>query len=315
LPYPAIAVLLFLLGLALLGVITTGPRAGPSLATVAQAPPAALSIDAQTSLLVVSPHPDDESLCCAGAIQRVLHAGGRVAIVWMTSGDGSELDLLLLERSLWSSKLRDVGLRRMQEARAAATVLGVTVDQQFFLGYPDGELARLLTDHFTTPYRSKWSQQVPYEQALFPGHPYTGQSLEKDFAAVLERVHPTLILAPSPEDSHPDHRASGLLSMRVLKQRGALSSVRYWIVHGEEGWPSPRGLYEGLPLTPPRGAEELAAISLPLTAQEESRKLEAIAAHRTQMQVMSPFLLAFVRTDETYFLRGAPEADSRASER
>src|SRR5213082_1269787 len=34
-------------------------------------------LDAQTSLLVVAPHPDDETLCCAGVIQRVVRAGGR----------------------------------------------------------------------------------------------------------------------------------------------------------------------------------------------------------------------------------------------
>ncbi len=38
-------------------------------------------LDVRTSLLVVAPHPDDETLCCAGIIQRVLHAGGRVSVV------------------------------------------------------------------------------------------------------------------------------------------------------------------------------------------------------------------------------------------
>ncbi len=52
-------------------------------------------IGSDTSLLVVAPHPDDETLCCAGVIQRVLRSGGRASVVWITSGDGSVLDLLL----------------------------------------------------------------------------------------------------------------------------------------------------------------------------------------------------------------------------
>src|SRR4029077_14157908 len=57
-------------------------------------------LDAATVLLVVAPHPDDEPLCCAGAIQRVLHAGGRVSIVWLTSGDGSPLGSLIIQHHL-----------------------------------------------------------------------------------------------------------------------------------------------------------------------------------------------------------------------
>ena len=60
-------------------------------------------LDAATSLLVVAPHPDDETLCCAGIIQRVVHAGGQVSIVWITSGDASELDMLLIEHRLFSA--------------------------------------------------------------------------------------------------------------------------------------------------------------------------------------------------------------------
>ena len=63
-----------------------------------------------TSLLVVAPHPDDELLCCAGVIQRVVQSGGRVSIVWVTSGDASELDLLVIEKSLFlnPAKSRDL---------------------------------------------------------------------------------------------------------------------------------------------------------------------------------------------------------------
>ena len=84
-------------------------------------------IDAHTSLLVVSPHPDDETLCCAGVIQRVVAAGGRANVVWLTSGDASELDMFVIERALLlrPDRMRDLAARRMREARAAAAVLGV----------------------------------------------------------------------------------------------------------------------------------------------------------------------------------------------
>jgi LmbE family N-acetylglucosaminyl deacetylase len=304
--------MLFLLGLAALGVITTGPRAGAAAGVIGTGSADDLSLDASTSLLVVSPHPDDESLCCAGAIQRVLHAGGHVTVVWVTSGDGSEIDLFLVERSFFgkTERMRDLARRRMQEARAATALLGVAADWQLFLGYPDGALTQLLTDHYATPYSSKLTgtHRVPYADALFPGHPYTGQSLEKDFAAVLDRVRPTLVLAPSPQDTHPDHRAAGLLTMHVLAQRGAAASARYWIVHGGEGWPSPRGLYAELPLPPAPRGRGLGAISLALEPDEESRKLGAIRAYQTQMQVMPSFLLAFARTSETFFLQPLPPA-------
>ena len=103
-------------------------------------------LDAATSLLVVAPHPDDETLCCAGIIQRVVHAGGQVSIVWITSGDASELDMLLIEHRLFSAaKARELGARRMREARAAANLLGVPAARQLFLGFPDRGVLKILS--------------------------------------------------------------------------------------------------------------------------------------------------------------------------
>lgn len=261
-------------------------------------------LDAQTSLLVVAPHPDDETLCCAGVIQRVVRAGGRASVVWITSGDGSFLDLLLVEKSLSGSAAhqRALAARRMREARTAAALLGVRDDGQLFLGYPDGGVLELLTAHHDTPYtsRSTAAAAVPYPDALFPGHAYTGASLEHDFAAVLERVHPTLVLAPSPRDSHPDHRAAALLTLRVLGSRGELTALRCWIVHGGEGWPSPRELSPGLPLPRAPLLAGVPLVSFELTPAEEDRKLAAVRAHATQLTTLAPFLLAFVRTTESF---------------
>jgi LmbE family N-acetylglucosaminyl deacetylase len=265
-------------------------------------------LDAHTVLLVVAPHPDDETLCCAGLIQRVLHAGGRVSVVWLTSGDASAFGSLIIEKSLFPEpqKMHAYGERRMREARAATAVLGVPASGQLFLGYPDGGLLKLLTQHRADPYRSGFTaaSAVPYAGALFPQHPYTGESLERDFAAVLERVQPTLILAPSALDSHSDHRAAGLLTAAATRGQPAYA-VRYWIVHGGEGWPSPRGLMPGVPLSAPPLGATLDAAPFELSPGEEDLKLAALGSYETQLRVMQAFLLAFVRTTELYFLRPA----------
>jgi len=261
-------------------------------------------LDGATSLLVVAPHPDDETLCCAGVIQRVVRAGGRASVVWITSGDASFLDLLLIEKRLTASasSQRALGERRMREARAAASLLGVPADRQLFLGYPDRGVLELLTAHQSTAHtsRSTASAAVPYPDALFPGHAYTGASLERDFAAVLERIRPTLVLAPSPRDSHPDHRGAALLTLRTMASRGELAAVRCWIVHGGEGWPSPRELSPGLPLTRAPLLDGVPLAPFELTPAEEDVKLAAVRAYPTQLTTLAPLLLSFVRTTEVF---------------
>ena len=130
---------------------------------------------------------------------------------------------------------------------------------------------------------------MPYSDAVFPGHPYTGKSLEQDFAALLDRLQPTLILAPSVADTHPDHAASGLLTFALLLSRGELSKARFWIVHGGEGWPSPRGYLPNIPLNTPLVNEKPGTRFEPfdLTEAEEALKLQAVNSYHTQMQFMA----------------------------
>jgi len=255
-------------------------------------------------LLVVAPHPDDEVLCCEGVIQLVTSVGGKVAVVWITSGDASEMDLLVIEKSLFVNphKLRDLAGRRMEEARSAAAVLGIPADHQVFLGYPDRGVLSLLNEHYSVPLYSRYngSSIVPYDIALSPGHPYTGASLEKDFDSLLQRFKPTLILVPSPRDSHSDHQAAGILAMRAMSRRGELGKLRYWIIHGGETWPLPRGYHPARAAYPSPRAKGLAPAAFLLTRTEEERKHEALLSYQTQLKVMSSYLLSYVRTTELF---------------
>lgn len=278
-----------------------------AMAVTAAAPaplPVMPPVDPAARVLVVAPHPDDESLCCGGLIDMARRAGADVSIVWITSGEGFRLDAMVVERKLRprQADMRLLARRRIQEAHDAAALLGVDRDHQYFLGYPDRGVLRLLLDRYSSPYRSKYSgaDAVPWEQALSPGSPYDGANLENDFAHVVARVRPTLVLAPSPNDTHPDHRGTGILVMRIMETRGELDRVRFWIVHGGRGWPKPAGLNASLPQTvPPRG-KGMPWEQFDLDGEAREAKRLAVRAHETQLKVMGSVMMGYVRATELY---------------
>ncbi len=100
------------------------------------------------NVLVVAPHPDDESLGCGGAICLHSRSNDRIAAVFLTSGELGLSDLPPMEAR---------GIREA-EARRASAILGV--DQLHFLRYPDGHLS----DHVSegaTALRSILGQCLP----------------------------------------------------------------------------------------------------------------------------------------------------------
>lgn len=125
-------------------------------------------------VLVVAPHPDDESIGCGGLIAVLRRLGVTVHVVFVTDGAGSHPS----SRDYPSARL--AALRR-QEALAALDVLAVDGEAVTFLG---------LQDRF-----------VPVEGA--PGYAEAVGGAR----ACLDRLRPTTLVIPDPADSHGDHRA------------------------------------------------------------------------------------------------------------
>src|SRR5262245_1015531 len=293
--------------LGLLGLFAASTSAAASL------PAANFAFTRDDSVLVVSPHPDDETLCCAGIMQRALAQGARVAVVWVTGGASFELDARLVERRLRPGTLglRKLGDLRVAEAMAAAGRLGVAPTNRFLLGYPDRGLQRLMLDHFFVPYRSRYTNQssVAFTNAVSPEAPYEGRALDADLRRIIDRLAPTHVFVASPLDAHPDHSTSGEFVMRILGERNQLDRLYYWIVHGGFDWPRPRGLHRDNDLLPPERARDLPWLRFELTRAEQDTKLAALQAHHTQMEIMRSFLRAFVRRNELFTrVPLAPEA-------
>ncbi|MFC6664120.1 PIG-L deacetylase family protein [Deinococcus radiopugnans] len=162
----------------------------------------------------------------AGAIV----AGAQVSVVWVTAGDGFEFAASLAERTLdpGDPQMRAMGQTRAQEALKAAAALGIPASHTVMLGYPDGGLSALFTTNYTETYtaRTTGASAVYVRGAQTPGAPFTGQALEADLGRVLDRVKPDLVLAPAPQDFHPDHRTLSHIALRLMSARGQAGRLR-----------------------------------------------------------------------------------------
>lgn len=172
-----------------------------------------LGLHNNTRLLVLVPHPDDETLATGGLIQLALAVGASLRIVIVTDGDNNPWPQRWLEKR-WridATARARWGTRRRTEAAAALARLGVAATDIRHYGWPDqGLTASLMRD-------AQGEDQLVAEIA--------------DFA-------PDLIVAPALEDRHPDHSALRVMLELALARSPQAACARFgFVVHG----PTPAG--------------------------------------------------------------------------
>ncbi|APD09811.1 Mycothiol S-conjugate amidase [Thermus brockianus] len=204
-------------------------------------------------LLVLAPHPDDEVLAAAGRMRRVALRGGRVTVVYLTSGDA--FDLAAGSPLPSREAMRRLALRRMVEAWRGLEALGLGRGSALFLGFPDQGLFALFTTHYYLPWESPYTglKAVAYPGCYRPGLPYTGKALEGVLLDLLRELRPSRILLPSPLDAHRDHQATAYFGMQAAAALGMEGRLEYYIVHGGTSTPCPRAFTLGFPSTRPPG--------------------------------------------------------------
>ncbi len=262
-------------------------------------------------VLIVAPHPDDETLACGGLLQAAREAGAEVYVALMTNGDASEYAVLFSEKAVRRTPQQylDLGQARYRETLSALGILGVPPAHLFSLGYPNAGLDALwLPEHWLSaaPLTSPYTRVArnPYPTSLSPGAPYCGQQVLADLHTLLDRVRPTLILSPGPFDTHPDHWATYNFVKLACEQRRLdgrpTPSLLCYLVHRRD-WPAPLGYHPDELLKPPVGLAALPRLhwyALPLTEEQTRRKAQALREYRSQWPNWNRVLLALVRHNE-----------------
>lgn len=158
---------------------------GTLLKAAAQAPWATIEeLTTGNAVMVLAPHPDDESLGCGAALAAAVETGQDVTVVALTDGSGSHPG----SRDYPASKLAAL---REAELKAAVTCLTSGKARVVFLRYPD--------------------QGVP-ETA------HGRQEIVARLTQIVESGHIGTIWTTWKGDPHPDHKAASDIARMLVTQ-------------------------------------------------------------------------------------------------
>jgi LmbE family N-acetylglucosaminyl deacetylase len=267
-----------------------------------------ISLAADDRVLILAPHPDDETIATGGIIQKAVALGLPVHVVYLTNGDANQWSFFLYRKrpEIGAGAIESMGEVRRSEAISATQVLGLRKDQLVFLGYPDFGGLQIWDRHWgnSPPYEGllTGATAVLYPDAYRPGAAYRGQEVLSDIEAIIRDFKPTEIFVSHPADQNPDHLALYLFTRVALWDlAGEIRPELYpYLVHYPR-WPEPRGYHPAAPLAPPADlAGEANWLSEALSASEVGAKRAALQQHKTQYEANQRYLDSFLRVNELF---------------
>jgi LmbE family N-acetylglucosaminyl deacetylase len=267
-----------------------------------------LTLSPDDRILVLSPHPDDDLLGCAGVIQRAVEMKLPVRVVYLTNGDNYELAFWAYQKRpvLTSRGMLKMGRLRRMEAIQGEGRLGLSSEHLIFLGYPDWGTEAIFTDTWSKdhpPLRSMLTKvsAVPYAEAYRPGAPYRAESVLADLKAIMTDFKPTKVFVSHPADGHRDHRAFYLFAQVALwdLDKQVPAELFPYLVH-YRAWPQPRGFHPDRDVRPPAAWAAFKTVSHTLEPSNITLKRLALREHHTQMALDRRYLESFVGPQELF---------------
>lgn len=159
-------------------------------------------------LLLIAPHPDDESLALGGLIQHAVCQQAQVTLVQVTDGDNNPWPQRWLERRwrIGTEERQRWGRRRADEMLQAMQQLGLDATSRQQLGWSDMEVTARL--------------QV------------NGTDTINTLADILQRAAPDIVVLPTLDDGHPDHATCHVITRLAMQHLPQRPTCLTYHVHG-----------------------------------------------------------------------------------
>jgi len=145
-------------------------------------------------LMVIAPHPDDETIGAGGLIAMQRARSLPVSVVFLTKGEASHLSCCGIDSAI-------VAARRQEQAKKAMAWWGVNKEALYWLGLPDSG--------------------IPNDK-----HPAFKKTVE-DLAGIIIQESPDAIFCTHPNDGWLDHTNAAQLVKTVSQQKGLKAKI-YW---------------------------------------------------------------------------------------
>ncbi len=144
------------------------------------------------SILIIAPHPDDETFGCAGLIAKKIKADAHVSVAFLTYG----------ENSLKESADIEVASNRQKTAKTVCDTLDVK--EVHYCGFTDGKIPRRGTDNY--------------------------DSGVGNIAELIEQINPKEVFCTHDKEGWSDHTAAAELTSDALKRlNSTIPLYYYWV--------------------------------------------------------------------------------------
>jgi LmbE family N-acetylglucosaminyl deacetylase len=147
-------------------------------------------------MLVVAPHPDDETIGCGGLVALLKARGAQVSILFLTRGGGSLRSLGIDEAQ--------VAEARCEQAIRAASALGLEPHNLTFWNITDGAIP------------------IPEDRGF--------REAAANLQNLIGALHVEAVFCPHPLDGWGDHAAAALLVQHARAQQNHNQQLYYYLI-------------------------------------------------------------------------------------
>ena len=240
-----------------------------------------INLTSTDRVLIVAPHPDDETIGGGGVIRYCLEHNIPVYVVVVTNGGSGSL-----------------GVTRYHESLNATSKLGLPSSNITFFEYTQG-VDSLFNENWdkSIDINGNHTSNFAYQRKA----PYNGVSVEQNFETLITNFKPTVIIYPNPEDSNPDHWGTSSFVEYATNKLNYNGRMYTYLVHVSAVWPFPRGYFPQAYILPPYFMTNYNSWSVfPISVSDEKMEYQAINSYNSQLNSDPAYLLTFVRKDELF---------------